>query len=425
MLIKTKIKNLISGGFFYILLGNILNRAIAMISSILVAGLINKEEYAYLGYADNLYGYLSYVMGLGLSSAILKFCSNTDNKSTEKAFFKFSVSIGSVFEIFMSLMICIIVSIVDIPFLGARKYCWMLLLYSTFYNLFTNIICYFRTQLDNRKYAIAGVINSGSLCVFTVIFLKLFNTTGIVVARYFAIFTALVYSVPIINNYFSNTNSIKLEKKQKKDFLMMGITLMIANFFSSIMPLNEAWLVNNIIRDEVVSANFKVAGQFPQLLLLVSGAVTVYFFPIIARVKDGKVLWKKVFEIGIFNFFLILCLTVLGIVFTPFVFHILYKTKYDDAVGVSSLLWCMRAINCGLRMVPINMLPAVGKTGFNLIVSIISCVLQIILDYYFLIHIGIEGVAYGAIIVFFLSALAYWFYMYYVCKKMVIKENND
>ena len=97
MNIKEKLQGLIKNGFLYILSGNILNRAIAMISAILVAALVNKQEYAYLGYADNLYGYLSYTMGLGLSSALLKYCSVAESKSVERAYFRFSVSVCSVF----------------------------------------------------------------------------------------------------------------------------------------------------------------------------------------------------------------------------------------------------------------------------------------------------------------------------------------
>ncbi len=418
MNIKEKLQGLIKNGFLYILSGNILNRAIAMISAILVAALVNKQEYAYLGYADNLYGYLSYTMGLGLSSALLKYCSVAESKSVERAYFRFSVSVGSVFEIIVSLGLCVAVSFINIPFPNSRKYCWMLILYPVIHNFYTNILCYFRTQLNNKKYALAGIINSGSSCILTIILLKLFGTNGIVASRYTAITIAVLYCLPTLIRYFKNTERVTVSAENKRAFLSMGIALMLANLFSSIMPLNEAFLVNNIIKDEIATSNFKVAGQFPQLLLLVSGAITVYFFPIIAKLKDGREIKKKVIQIEMLNIVLIVFLTLCGIIFTPFVFHILYGTKYDDAVSIARLLWIMRAVNCSFRMVPINMLPAIGKTKFNVVVAVLSCAVQVALDYYFLTNMGITGVAYGAIIVFGLSAVAYWIYFIRSCNEM-------
>ena len=418
MEIKNKLLGLGHGGFFHILTGNVLNRAITMLSAILVAKFVNKQEYAYLAYADNLYGYLKFAMGLGLSSALLKFCSNAQAKSVDRAYIKFSLEIGTTFEILASLALCILVSVIRIPFPQARQYCWLLLLYSSFSNLYTNIVVYFRTQLNNKQYALSGILYSAMTCVLTIVLLKMIGTGGIVLARYCAILLTILYTIPFMRRYLKGTVKLSLSFEQKKAFVFMGLSLMLANLFSGIMPLNESFLVNNIIQDEITTANFKVAGQFPQLLLMISGAVTVYFFPIVARLKDGTEIKRKVIQIGFYNFLLIAILAIAGILFTPLVFHLLYGSKYDDALSISTILWIMRATNCGLRMVPINMLPAIGKTKFNVIVAFISCVVQVALDYVFITHAGILGVAYGAIIVYGLSAVAYWIYFLVVCRRM-------
>ena len=69
----------------------------------------------------------------------------------------------------------------------------------------------------------------------------------------------------------------------------MSLNIVIANAFSGMMPFNENLLIGNIIADEVVLANFRVAGLFPQMILLVAQAVNVYFFPIVAGLdNEGK-----------------------------------------------------------------------------------------------------------------------------------------
>ena len=49
----SKIKGLLKGGFFHIFLGNTLVKMIAFVSSIVIVRLVDKNEYAYLTYADN------------------------------------------------------------------------------------------------------------------------------------------------------------------------------------------------------------------------------------------------------------------------------------------------------------------------------------------------------------------------------------
>ena len=201
--------------------------------------------------------------------------------------------------------------------------------------------------------------------------------------------------------------------------MTMGFSLAFANFFSGIMPINETFLVNNIIRDANTSANFRVAGLLPQMLLLISGAVTVYYFPIVARMTDAQEIRKKVLSIAVVNFSVIAIVTLIGMVSTPLVIRILYGEKYLDAVSLSYVLWLMRAANAAFRSVPMNMIVAIGKVRFNLGISIVSCVTQCLLDYVFLRIFGIYGVAYGASLVYVLSAIAYWVYFLYCCRKKV------
>jgi O-antigen/teichoic acid export membrane protein len=197
----------------------------------------------------------------------------------------------------------------------------------------------------------------------------------------------------------------------------MGFSLMLSNLFSGMMPINETFLVNNIIKDEVISANFKVAGLFPAQLLMVSSAIVVYYFPIVARRRADAETWKQIKTIGVVTFFVVVFVAGLGALLTPWVIQYVYGEKYADATMLSYVLWIMRALNAGMRVVPLNMLPALGETKFNAWCAAISCVVMTLLDYYLLTAIGITGVAYGAIAVYCLSGIALWGYLYRVCHK--------
>lgn len=411
------IKRLFKGGFFHILTGNVLNKAVAMISSVVVARIVDKVSYAHLSYADNIYSYITLFSGLGMASALLKFCSADNDKEKDVAYLKFAYKVGGGFELAAAIIACIALTVFEIPYAGARVFAWMLVLYPLFsYFISTNSI-YMRTQLDNQKYAGVGVAFSVFSCVFSIIGILTLGTNGIVAGRYLAVLLVFLYTAIYVRKKTKGHNEIKLSSKEKKAFFSMGISLAMANFFSGIMPLNEVFLVNNIIRDETISANFRVAGLIPQMLLLVSGAVTVYYFPIVARLKNGKEIKAKVLQIAIINFAVVGVIALVGALLTPLALDILYSGKYNDAVSISYVLWLMRTANCAVRYVPMNMLPAIGKTKFNLVTAIISCVAQCGLDYFFINKFGIIGVAYGAIIVYIASGIGYWVYFMHCTKK--------
>lgn len=423
------LKNLLKNGFFHILTGNFLNKAIIMISSIVIVRLVDKEAYADISYADNLYSYISFASGLGMANALLKFCSADQDKELDMAYVNYSVKVGGTFELAISLALCIIVSFVNVPYVGARNFVWGLLLHPFIAYLITVGSVYMRTQLENKKYAYVGLTKSLLVCVFSVVFVCFFGVNGIIPARYLSLIFVIVYVLIYYKKETKGKKATTLSKEQKKKFIEMGLSLGFADFFSSIMPINENFLVNNIIRDPIITSNFKVAGLLPQLLFMVSGAITLFYFPFIARMKDFSAIRKKVVQIAIINATIVVILTCLGMLFTPIIIRILYGDKYLDAVSISYLLWIMRATNCIIRVVPINMLVAIGKTKFNLYMSIISCGLQCIIDYVFINSLGINGVAIGATIIYFLSGIAYWMYFMHCCKlKMtnyIDKETNN
>ncbi len=414
-----KVMVLIRGGLLHIITGKFLNNIILMISSIVIAKFVDKVEYANISYADNIYNYIALFSGLGLSSAILKYCAVQSDKSMEKAYMNYAYRCGSAFEVLLSVAVCIVMMFVDIPYPRARIYMWALVLYPMLSFINTTTVCYMRTQLENKRYARNGIINAAVSCVASVILVVTIGAVGVIPARYIAICVTLIYALSYYRKNIKGVKASRLSSDQKKAFWSMGISLMIASLFSGIMPLNEAFLVNNIIRDEITTANFKVAGQFPTMLTIISGALTVYYFPIIAKMTDYKKIKSTVIKVGVLNALFVGAIAVIGMLLTPVAFHLLYGNKYNDAINISYVLWIMRATNGCLRMVPINMLPAIGKTKFNAYLAIISCVVQTALDYTFIKHFGVVGVAYGTIIVYALSALCYWIYFIRVCNKNI------
>jgi len=62
--------------------------------------------------------------------------------------------------------------------------------------------------------------------------------------------------------------------------MVMSISLMLSNLFSLIMPINEMTLVNELLRNETITANYKIAIMIPGQLSFVTQSIIIYYFTI-------------------------------------------------------------------------------------------------------------------------------------------------
>ena len=411
----------IKGGIIYILSGNILSKAISMVASIIVARVLTKELYAYYSYMTNIYSYVELLNGLELSGALLVLCSKTDNDAMNKSYYLFSMKIGGMIQLVVSFILCIVVLFASITYPEAKRYFLMYLLVPVLTVIINNNQSVLRAYRKNKIFSITGIIKASIFVVFSIALIPTLKVEGIIISTYLACIAAILFGGRFCYKKMNDVEAVPLTIQEKKNFLLISLSLFVASFFSYLMPLNETLLVNTIIADEITTANFRVAGLIPAQLSLISGAICVYFYPIIARIKDGADAWKKLKKIELYTASLIFLAAFLGIVLTPLLIRILYGEKYMDSIYLSRVLWIMRMVGCAFRVVPMTFLPALGDTKFNLYFSPLFCIFHVILDYYMILNYGIDGVAFASIITYILTAILAWAYLRRFCftKKII------
>lgn len=420
-------RNLVKGGFFHILLGNTLIKTIGFISSIVIVNLVTKSEYAHLGYSDNLYMYIDLFSGLGLSSAILKYCSCKKDLSEDVQFLKISLKYGILVQLLLSILLSIGIFFIDIPFIESKIIIWSLVFYPVLSYIFSVIQNYNRSHLNNELYSKSAVIHTLMVFLLSYLLVRNIGIAGIVFARYFAIIVSIFIASETVRINLKKIKNIEhkiLDNKEIKQFFIMGISLMVSNMLSMIMPYNETFLINNLVRDEIVSSNYKIAMMIPSQMNFITGSIMVYFFPIISQITDKTKRYEKIKKIGFFVFVLMSVIGLIGILLSPTIIKFAYGESYMDTIGISYVFWIVYSINSGLRMVPMNLLPALGIVKFNVKMSVITCIIHLVLDYIFISRLGINGAAYASLVVYLLSGIFYWIYMISVNKNAINKERK-
>jgi O-antigen/teichoic acid export membrane protein len=413
--IVKKLRSLYKRGFFHIFAGGICSKLVAFVSSIVIVRLVDKEAYAALAYADNIYSYVTLVAGLGMASAVLKY-SMGENRDKNDSFYRFSMVYGTLFQVVLLVLISIVVSKVDVPFKETSALLYSLLPYGFLYYWALLLQSFFRTELKNNRYAQFSFLQILLVFILTVLGIKIAGVGAVPFARTIALVLVIaVYGRPFFQRVW-HANLQSLEKSEIRGFMAMAISLLVSNIFSMIMPLNETFLVNNMIADEVATANYKVANLIPSQLPFVTSSIVIYFFPILAKEQDKKKVWNRAKQIGRNVFLLIMFISLVGFIITPFIIRFVYGSKYDDARVISGILWIVYGLNAGMRMMPMNILPAVGCVKYNVILSMLSCIIHLVLDYIFIKNLGVYGAAFATGIVYLVSGVLYWYYLFKITR---------
>lgn len=419
-IVYNRLKRLVEEGFFHILVGNVLIKMIAFLSSIVIVRLVSKQDYGYLAYADNLYQYINLLSGLGLSTAILKFCSPKLDNGINKYYLMLAIKAGALFQFVASLILCGLVFSVSIPFPAARGIILALVFYPLFTQLVATLQCYIRSKLDNKLYARMGVVQTIVIFFVCIPATMAFEIYGVVLARYLAMFVVICMGIRFLRSDLpTHTETIAPEKQKTRFFWRMAISMMLANLFSMVMPINEMFLINTMLKNELLAANYKVAILIPSQIVFVASSVEVYLFPKIAQLSEClKDAMQQTIKFEALLFAIIFCICIIGYVASPYIINFVYGNRYADAIELSKMYWIVYGVNAGFRMLPMNVLPAIGSTFFNSIVSCVSCVIHVFLLYFFIGKHGIYGAAYALLIVYLFSGIAYWGYFYFKCNKV-------
>lgn len=404
-----ELKALAQRGFFHILTGGVITKLITFASSIVVVRLLSKDDYSIIAYTDNIYSYIFLIAGLGFASGVLKFCVS-DNMEKNRAYFQFALRWGLLFQFVVSVGSLFAFGLIDFPIQGVSSMGLLLVLYPCFNYLFALLQSMLRAGLHNKAYAWVGMLQAVLVLFLSILFVLAQGYLGVVWARYIAVAACIVVILVLIRSELFGSME-KITRSEMIRFTTFSLSLLFANMFSMAMPLNEAFLVNNILQDPNDIANFKVAALIPSQITFFTSAVVIYYTPYFARMKAGEEAWQESVKCARINAYIIAAVVVIGVAINSPIILLVYGSAYGDACSLAMVMWIAYGINAGFRMVPLNILPIIGFEKFNLVVSVVSCAIHFVFDAVMIWLYGVSGAVLASIIIYLVSGFVYWVYL--------------
>lgn len=424
MAIVSKIKNswdeLWKNGAIHIFIGSFVVKIVSFFGSIFLVRTLNKQEYGILGYLENIYGYALVLAGMGMSNAILRYVILGRNTQEKYNYFSYAYRYGVCWNI--GLIIVIGVGGLFYPHpVAYREYAWLLpalMVALPFQCICDNILCCERAMFANQRYAFLSLFLSFSIISSKIMFGKIAGVGGTILGQT-AIYAllALFFLITIKRKYFGELIKSSLAKKEKVEMNIYSFQYMITNGLWAIFMLNDTFLLGRYCPPEAI-ASYKVAYAIPGSVSLISSSIGVFIAPYFVKNENNKKWVKKSFikTYSITAAFVAILCAIIAMLAKPII-YVLYGMQYMETVGIMRILLLAAFCNCGLRFTTANILAAMGKVKYNMLVSFIGVFFQIVMNLKMIPSYGVLGVGITSCIVYgFMAVVLLIFFIkeYYI-----------
>jgi len=401
---QTVFKNTFWSGF-----AEAINKLIKLFLIIFIARLINADEYGKFNFAMSFAGMFGIIADLGVSSIIAReFAKDRENERYFSELFTLKFILASI-----SLVACVVVSIFSGFPLLVNKIIWVWALIN-----FTNAVFYLvPLVLHARQRAEYGSLLSILQTISTAAFVYFLisRTPGsfsLAIAYFLGSFIPLaafawVFSRRVYSFWF------KIDFNLWRKYLEMSWPLAILAFFSTIYTSTDTIILGYFkLFDQV--GYYNAALKIMTVITIPAGIISSSFFPMLCKkIGEGASELQKIWNLQI-SCLIVLILPIFagGYFLAPKIIDYVYYQGYAQSVeGLRILLFVVLIIVFSQPFT--QMLTILDRQKKLLVVSAITAILNIPLDYYLIIKTGYRytGAAWATVITMAAAIILFYFFV--------------
>ncbi len=381
------------------LVSQVFNIIAGIASSIIVTRYLGKHDYGIYSYARAYSAIFISVAAIGLEGILI---SRLSTEEGEELFFGTGFLLRCISD-----LVAFISCLVSYYFIGDKQ-CYIplaIIMISVMFQCFETYRYLYIARYKAKEYLI--VQNISLLIMFAMYFIGIYLKLGL-------IYFSLVYSLKMIMSYMSGFVAyyicirkkiiFKFNKDKLKELLVVCTPLAFASIASTIYNRVDQIMVTNICGYEQ-NGIYSVAVTLSEYWYFIPGVIASTVLPslTIAYSRSKEEYIKKMqMMIDVLSFISYLAVIFLAI-FGKYVIQFMYGAEYVEAAPIMSLyvisgifvsLWHARGITCNIT----------GKTSLTLYCTVIGMIANIILNYIFIIRIGLYGAAIATIVAQMLSS---------------------
>lgn len=404
----TETKKTISINISWLLLQNAVKLVFGLTVSLYLAKYLGPEDFGVYSYAISIISVLLLFTNLGIGPILIR--ELVDNKINKMSL------LGSSFAL---KLIGGIIGFILMGFLGFyygfnSKTGGVILIMSPIllFKSLSILDSYFQSKKENKYPAIANMISIiiGSTLIFLFIKLKY-------KLEYFALLYIIESAILIFALLFFYLRKIELQKWIVSKKISVGILkeswpLIIAGVASIINTRIDQIYIGSMLTPSVLG-NYSAAAKVSEFWLVLPTILNIVFYPILINLRSLNYTKYKIFLAGV-----IICCFCFGIIFSFIVTHfseniisLLFGNKYNLA-GEYLSLYIWSTLPYFTLFILSNVIYLENLIRKNLVISFVSILGNLILNYFFIQFYGASGAIYATLIVGLISYSLMGYYIF-------------
>lgn len=395
-----------------------IEKVVGFILVIIATHFLTKNDYGAITYANTSLTFILPFIGMGIHQGLIRYGSISKSQQEKKVLFNMALKKGLILSIVVWVFILLLAPFVTQKMENSFHY--LLILSFQIFSLYLLGIVKIYARLINRNTLYAKIVITNTVSLLISVFLLTFFLDGIGYVISLAVVPFFVAIWYIYTLKLTNYNKLFVSEFKAKELIKYGLNLSIANVISQLLYAVDILLIGNILMDEKLVAQYKVANILPFSFLFLPIVVMTSDFVMLAKKSSIDKGYIKSYYLNYLKIFFVISIAMLLFFFLfSNELYTLFGKQYSDSNNLM-FIFSVGVAGALLFRVPLgNIMSAIGWPKVNLVVSILTLIVNVFLSYYLLNLYGIEGVAYATAFLMWFSGLLFLaVFIYYIRKKI-------
>lgn len=410
--IRILLQQFFRGGLFHIFGSSVLAEVGGLLSSVLVIRHLPKLDYGQYVSANNLYSYLTVFIGLGLTSAVIQFCSERIEQEEKDAIYRFSFWAGSLFNLLLAGVI-VLLSFIK-RFQGQPEVAGYLTMMAgiPFVTYLTSLQqTILRVLRKNKEFSATNVAATISKVLGNILFTFLWGVSGLIASIYIYNIVSGIVGIVFLRRegFFQGLRrtDYTLPHKRKWEITRYATLCSATNLTSIMLTLLDVTCLGFVLADETILADYQVAATIPAACLFVPTGLITYYYPQMVEQLNGEKDTARSALFRLLKIFTVISavIAVLLVLFAPLIIRIIYGQKYMNVVPIFRILSLNFFVFAAFRKLLGNTIAAIKKVKVNLVHTLLCGLCNIGLNLLLIPRYASVGAAVATLLSGFLVAL--------------------
>jgi O-antigen/teichoic acid export membrane protein len=402
--IKEFISNFFNRKGGYVFSAIIISKLLGFILSVFVINHISSVEFGLVSYAYNIISFIAPFAGFGIFQSLSRFGPIQESQNKKRQLLKFIFGRGIIASILLACIVILFAGLLTKSLPESYNYLLIISSFIITHFIFEVIKINYRIYSVNKLFAYLEISHSIVLLSLGVLLSYFFDGYGYLISL---VISPLIISFYIIikNKIFTNISKIDYSKPYKKSLWIYGVYTSLGGLTSQLIFSIDILTIGFLIKDPTSVALYKTASLIPFALLFIPAGVMKTDLVKIAQNYKNKVYLKK-YAANYLKVFFLLSIVIYPLLhfFSHYIMS-LFGKEYIEAANLIPV-FALGLVGAFLFRQPFgNIITSVGWAKTNTVISIVTLILDIILNIIFVKHYGIIGAAYSTCILLWVAGL--------------------